>query len=69
MLGIPFQQEQDIVLEEEKPDKMNEKEWVWINRLACNTICLSHQEIEVSVYNRHMCKASCRRSWKKIGIQ
>ncbi|KAE8707953.1 putative beta-1,3-galactosyltransferase 20 [Hibiscus syriacus] len=46
VLDALFQQGLDIVIEEEKPEYMEEKEWGTINRLACSTIrsCLSREQ-------------------------
>ncbi|KAE8696421.1 GDSL esterase/lipase APG [Hibiscus syriacus] len=46
VLDALFQQGLDISIEEEKPEYMEEKEWVTINRLTCSTIryCLSREQ-------------------------
>ena len=43
VLDSLFQQGLDIVVEEDKPDEVDDKDWIIINRLACGTIrlCLS----------------------------
>ena len=38
VLDALFQQGLDIVIEEKKPDEIEEKDWKTINRLACGTI-------------------------------
>ena len=46
VLDSLFQQGLDIAIEEDKPDEVDNKDWIIINRLACGTIqlCLSREQ-------------------------
>ena len=46
MLDILYQQELKDALEDEKPEKLEDKKWTKINRQACGTIrsCLTKEQ-------------------------
>ena len=60
---ILFQQELDVALEESRPEDVDEKDWIRINRLACGTIrlCLS-KELKYSF----MRETSASKLWKEM---
>ena len=60
---ILFQQELDVALEESRPEDVDEKDWIRINRLACGTIrlCLS-KELKYPF----MRETSASKLWKEM---
>ena len=63
MQDILFQQELDVALEESRPEDVDEKDWIRINRLACGTIrlCLS-KELKYPF----MRETSANKLWKEM---
>ena len=62
VLDILSQQELDVALEEKKSDDIDEEKWTRINRLACSTIRLSLQGVEVPIHDREI---SAYKLWKE----